>query len=333
MLVCLALAVCGCGSQQQKEEPASSAADIQNESQAANANGYTERIDRENGEYDICQYDGQGYLIRLSSYTTDETLVKDIVYEPGEARRELETYALSYEQSYGHKFEQWTTFSYTPGSPLVTVQWKEVQYIETKDGSSLPPGVYTGTALVEYKMQDPNNRVTYSTSLSTFDKEQFLIVPKQYRITESNKNGVVVSEEYKFDEQKSAGNKDAQKQDENRNVLSGTVSTISYEEAVELQGYPDYNEPDTGQTWVVVKLDSPQLLKGTQDVTTWEKKYSVILVSSRRSSGMEIGENTLADYIGKHIEFTAGSFSMASDTSVPIGVPWAHDIKVLEVKD
>ena len=122
-------------------------------------------------------------------------------------------------------------------------------------------------------------------------------------------------------------------QDGDRLVLTGTVSTISYDEAVELQGYPDYNAADTGQTWVIVRLDSPQLLQGTQDVSTWEKEYSVILVWTRRSSGMETGENTLDDYIGKHIVFSAGSFSKASDTSVPIGVPWAHDIHVLQVND
>ena len=134
-------------------------------------------------------------------------------------------------------------------------------------------------------------------------------------------------------EEISGGIPDALPQDGDRCVLTGTVSTISYDEAVELQGYPDYNAADTGQTWVIVRLDSPQRLQGSQDVSTWEREYSVVLVWTRMSSGMEFGEDTLADYIGKHIVFSAGSFNLASDTSVPIGVPWAHDIHVLEVKD
>ena len=84
---------------------------------------------------------------------------------------------------------------------------------------------------------------------------------------------------------------------------------------------------------MIVRLDSPQLLQGTQDISTWEREYSVLLVWTRRSSGMEFGETTLADYVGKHIVFSAGSFNLASDTSVPIGVPWARDIHILEVED
>jgi len=115
-----------------------------------------------------------------------------------------------------------------------------------------------------------------------------------------------------------------------RTVLSGTVETITYDEAVELQGYPDYNAADNGQTWVIIRLDSPQILKGSQDVSTWEKEHSVVLIWTRRSSGTEYGENTLSGYTGEHIICSAGSFSKTSDTSVPIGVPWAHDIRVLD---
>lgn len=114
-----------------------------------------------------------------------------------------------------------------------------------------------------------------------------------------------------------------------RTILTGTVDTITYDEAVELQGYPDYNAADKGQTWVIIRLDSPQVLKGTQDVSTWEKEHSIILIWTRLSSGIEYGENILSDYTGEHIICSAGSFSKASDTSVPYGVPWAHDIHVL----
>ena len=114
-----------------------------------------------------------------------------------------------------------------------------------------------------------------------------------------------------------------------RTILTGTVDTITYDEAVELQGYPDYNAADKGQTWVIIRLDAPQVLKGTQDVSTWEKEHSVILIWTRLSSGIEYGENILSDHTGEHIICSAGSFSKASDTSVPIGVPWAHDIHVL----
>ena len=99
---------------------------------------------------------------------------------------------------------------------------------------------------------------------------------------------------------------------------------------MELQGYPDYNAADKGQTWVIIRLDAPQVLKGTQDVSTWEKEHSVILIWTRLSSGTEYGENILSGYTGEHIICSAGSFSKASDTSVPIGVPWAHDIHVLD---
>ncbi len=115
-----------------------------------------------------------------------------------------------------------------------------------------------------------------------------------------------------------------------RTILTGTVDTITYDEAVELQGYPDYNAADKGQTWVIIRLDSPQVLKGTQDVSTWEKEHSVVLIWTRRSSGTEYGENILSDHTGEHIICSAGSFSKASDTSVPIGVPWAYDIHVME---
>jgi len=122
-------------------------------------------------------------------------------------------------------------------------------------------------------------------------------------------------------------------EDGDRLVLAGTVDIITYEEAVELQGYPDYNAADKGQTWVVVRLDSPQMLEGSQDVSTWKHEHSVILISTTRSSGQKYGEDTLTDYVEKHVVFSAGSFSKASDTSVPIGVPWAHDIHVLKVDD
>ncbi len=133
--------------------------------------------------------------------------------------------------------------------------------------------------------------------------------------------------------QTDASGADALPEDGDRLVLTGTVCTMNYDEAVELQGYPDYNAADKEQTWVIVRLDSPQILKGSQDVSTWEKEYSVVLVWTRRSSGSESGENTLSDYIGEHIVFSAGSFSKASDTSVPIGIPWAHDIRVLRTGD
>ncbi len=113
-----------------------------------------------------------------------------------------------------------------------------------------------------------------------------------------------------------------------RTILTGTVETMTYDGAVELQGYPDYNAADKGQTWVILRLDSPQMLQGSQDVSTWEKEHSVVLIWTQRSSGAEYGESTLSEYIGKHIICSAGSFSKASDTSVPIGVPWAHDIHV-----
>ena len=113
-----------------------------------------------------------------------------------------------------------------------------------------------------------------------------------------------------------------------RTILTGTVDTITYDEAVELQGYPDYNAADKGQTWVLIRLDNPQLLKGTQDVITWEKEHSVVMVWTRQSSGLEYGESILSGFTGEHIICSVGSFSKASDTSMPLGMPWAHDIHI-----
>ena len=118
-----------------------------------------------------------------------------------------------------------------------------------------------------------------------------------------------------------------------RTVLTGTVESIGYDQAVKLQGYPDYNAADKGQTWIIIQLDQPQILKGSQDVSTWEKEYSVVLIWTRRSSGSEYGENIMNGYSGKHIICSAGSFSRASDTSVPIGIPWAHDIRICETNE
>ena len=334
LIICIILIVCCCcGSPAKDSETAYSGEDSADAPSATSTGARTERYDKDNGDYTILQYDENDYLIQQSSYTADGTLQSDTVYEPSENRRVVEAYRLSYEQKYGSKIEQWYTYLYTPESPLVKVQWKEIEYIT--DNTAHSPGEYTGTAEIEYQMQDPGNRIDYSTVISKFDKEQFLIVPEQYRVTEYDINNTKVasSGQLKFEEAKTADNSDAQMKDGDRLVLTGTVQMISYDEAVELQGYPDYNAADTGQTWVIVRLDSPQLLKGTQDVSTWEREYAVVLVWTRRSSGMESGETTLSDYIGKHITFSAGSFSMASDTSVPIGVPWAHDIHVLEVTD
>ena len=81
-------------------------------------------------------------------------------------------------------------------------------------------------------------------------------------------NGDVESSDLDNEEENSVENQDTLPQDGDRCVLIGTVNSISYDEAVELQGYPDYNAADTGQTWVIVRLDSPQLLQGSQDVIT-----------------------------------------------------------------
>lgn len=126
---------------------------------------------------------------------------------------------------------------------------------------------------------------------------------------------------------------DAFPEDGDRLVLAGTVEIMNYDEAVELQGYPDYNEEDPGQTWVIIRLDSPQMLEGTQDISTWQAEHSVVLVSNSIRVSMGLQENVLKDDVGKHIIFSAGSYHKASDTSVPIGIPWADDIHVLKVID
>ena len=137
-------------------------------------------------------------------------------------------------------------------------------------------------------------------------------------------------EETTADPQEALDKWKAAEQAAGRTVLVGTVDTITYDEAVKLQGYPDANAADKGQTWVIIRLDSPQLLKITQDVSSWEREYSVLLIWTRWSSGQERGETVLSGSVGEHIICSAGSFNMASDTSVPIGFPWVHGIQLYE---
>ena len=329
LLICFVLIICCCcGSPSKNEETTPEETTGQAETEEDKTGAHTERYDNDNGDYTIYDYDENGFLVHSSTYSEDGTLKSDSTFEKNDLRRETETYVLSYMQDTGRKIETWVTYLYTDGSPMVKAQWKRITYVE--DDDTFPAGEYTGTAEVEYQMQEPNNGIKFSIAVSGYDTDNFLLVPREYSVLEKNKNGVVSSEQFKYEEAKSEDGTDAASQDEDGYVLAGTVAAINYDEAVELQGYPDYNEADKGQTWVIVKLDAPQRLKGTQDVDTWEKEYSVILVWTHRSSGTEYGETTLSDYIGKHISFTAGSFSRASDTSVPIGVPWAHDISVID---
>ena len=321
LLVMVMIICCSCGSSEKQQDDPSETAGQQETTETA-ANAHTERKDSDNGEYIIYNYDDQGNIVQITKYAADDTIISDTSYDPQVSQREISNYSVTYTSNTGDKNECWIEYKYTPDSPIVTVLWKKIIYVG--EGSSNPQGEYIGTAQVEYEMQDPNNRILFSMPVCGYDKDQFLLVPKEYSITEFGQSEPVASEQFKYEEQ----NSEAQNGDES--VLKGTVSIISYDEAVELQGYPDYNEADTGQTWVIVTLDSPQRLKGTQDVDTWEKEYSVILVWTQKSSGFESGEKTLSDYIGKHITFTAGSFSKASDTSVPMGVPWAHDITVID---
>ena len=116
-----------------------------------------------------------------------------------------------------------------------------------------------------------------------------------------------------------------------RTVLIGTVDTINHDEALELGGYVEHTDPDLNTIWVIIRLDSPQMLKGTitdrENVTTWESECSAVQTWLRRPN-FELGEDVLNDYTGKHVICSASSFSMASHTSLPIGVPQAHDIHV-----
>lgn len=130
---------------------------------------------------------------------------------------------------------------------------------------------------------------------------------------------------------KSAADMDALPTDGNRLVLTGTVERMTYDEAVKLQGCPDPNGSDPKQTWTSIRLDAPQMLEGTQDISTWKSEHSVILTSSSILVKLGIQEDTLSEYVGKHIIFSAGSYTKASDTSVPMGIPWAEDIHVLKV--
>ena len=120
--------------------------------------------------------------------------------------------------------------------------------------------------------------------------------------------------------------------DGDRIVLTGTVGTYDYDGIIELQGQPDPNGWDEDSveyarsiTYRVIVLDTPQTLRlhsgGGDDYSSHEAS----MVNLYYADGME-------QYEGQHITFSIDPEKawFPSDTSLPLGQPFARDIHVLE---
>ena len=107
-----------------------------------------------------------------------------------------------------------------------------------------------------------------------------------------------------------------------RVILTGTIDTYSYEEAVELQGYPDWNGPDS-RPYRIIVLDEPQRLWAKDVDGDREGEVRLILVRE------EVDIPNSLD--GTHITFSIDPETLwwPSDTRIPVGEPGTKDIHVM----
>lgn len=116
--------------------------------------------------------------------------------------------------------------------------------------------------------------------------------------------------------------------DGDRIVFRGTIDSYSYEETIRLQGCPDPNAGYTNpsDTYRMIVLDTPQnmtLESGSGEGGSYEGEVRLICVDYA----------TLPkEYDGQHLVFSMdpNSASWPSDTGMPVGQPWAVDVRVLE---
>ena len=144
-------------------------------------------------------------------------------------------------------------------------------------------------------------------------------------------NDINTSEEVSF-EQKENGNDTPEKPieaalptDGDRIVLTGTVSTYSYDGVLALQGISDPNPgySSTKNTPIrLIVLDTPQTLSLRGEETLRSGYVTVIDVSYY---------DEMAQYEGQHITFSIdpNNTYWPQDTSLPLGQPSTGDIHIL----
>ncbi len=124
--------------------------------------------------------------------------------------------------------------------------------------------------------------------------------------------------------------------DGDRIVLTGTVGTYDYDEIIALQGQPDpniyddiwaekYMESARNQTYRVIVLDTPQTLKLHSGADDSYSTHEALMINLDYIDGMDQYEN-------QHITFSIDPANSwwPSDTSLPLGQPFAGDIHILE---
>ena len=117
-------------------------------------------------------------------------------------------------------------------------------------------------------------------------------------------------------------------EDGDRLVLQGTIRTYTYDELLDMLGYPDPNAEyaDKTQTFRLFLLDEPQTMRlvayGNKEPFA-EKTATMIDIS--RAEGLE-------QYDGQHlfISIDPNEAYWPSDTSIPLREPRARDVHVLQ---
>ncbi len=111
--------------------------------------------------------------------------------------------------------------------------------------------------------------------------------------------------------------------DGNRIVLTGTINTYSYQEAVELQGIADWNATDPNSTYRIIVLDMAQMLRGHHVDAYSEGEARMILYT---------GNEIPLEYDGQHIIFSLDPETIwwPSDTRIPVGQPGTSDVHILD---
>ncbi|MCR5006881.1 MAG: sigma-70 family RNA polymerase sigma factor [Clostridiales bacterium] len=114
----------------------------------------------------------------------------------------------------------------------------------------------------------------------------------------------------------------AQEEASGRVVLTGTIDTYTYDEAVELQGMPDWNEPDNELRRIIV-VDPPKVVRGVHVDGYQESEVRLILVTNADIS---------ASYDGRQITFSVSPETLMwpSDTRIPVTQPGTNDIHIMD---
>ncbi len=114
----------------------------------------------------------------------------------------------------------------------------------------------------------------------------------------------------------------AQEEASGRVVLTGTIDTYTYDEAVELQGMPDWNEPDNELRRIIV-VDSPKVVRGVHVDGYQESEVRLILVTDA---------DFPASYDGQQITFSVSPETLMwpSDTRIPVMQPGTNDIHIMD---